>query len=148
VGVSKTESVGGRLGKGVVADRRGPQTSEGERANGQSALTERAHRAARENGRVRERIGADRPIPPGSRRERERECVRGRGPSLTGGVHLTGDACARLAVLSWAEWAEIGFSFSPNFLMLFFLFSLWISNQIQTKFQIQNQFKHVHQTKE
>jgi hypothetical protein len=78
VGVSKTESVGGRLGKGVVADRRGPQTSEGERANGQSALTERAHRAARENGRVRERIGADRPIPPGSRRERERVRARSR----------------------------------------------------------------------
>jgi hypothetical protein len=43
-----------------MADRWGPQASEGEHANGRSTLTERAHRAARENRRVRERIGADR----------------------------------------------------------------------------------------
>jgi hypothetical protein len=36
MGASTTESVGGRLGKGVVADRRGPQASEGERANERS----------------------------------------------------------------------------------------------------------------
>jgi hypothetical protein len=46
--------------------------------------------------------------------------VRGIGPSLAGGVHLSGDAGARgLAGLSWAEWAEIGFSFSLNFLVPF-----------------------------
>jgi hypothetical protein len=33
MGVSTTESVGRRLGNIVVADRRGPQTSEGKRAN-------------------------------------------------------------------------------------------------------------------
>jgi hypothetical protein len=52
---------------GEVADRWGPQASEGERANEQS------HLVARENGRVRERIDADRPVPPGSGRERGRE---------------------------------------------------------------------------
>jgi hypothetical protein len=68
---------GGEHGKeargGEVADRRGPQASEGDHANGRSGLTERARRATRENGRVRERIGADRPIPPGSGRERGRD---------------------------------------------------------------------------
>jgi hypothetical protein len=53
-----------------------------------------------------------------------------------------------LAGLSWAEWAEIGFSFSLEFLMPFlFIFSMDFksnSNQISNS----NQFKHVHQTKE
>jgi hypothetical protein len=75
----------------VVADRRGPQASEGERANGRSAPIGRAHRA-------------------------ERARVRGRGLSPIGGVHLSGYAGARgLAGLSWAEWAKIGFSFSLEF---------------------------------
>jgi hypothetical protein len=56
VGASTTESVGKRLGKGAVADRRGPQVSEGKRANGRSALTGRACRVAREDGRVRGRL--------------------------------------------------------------------------------------------
>jgi hypothetical protein len=72
MGASTTASAGGRLGKGAVADRRGPQTSKGQRANGRSALTGRSHRAASESGRVRGRIGADRPIPLGSGRERGR----------------------------------------------------------------------------
>jgi hypothetical protein len=42
VGTSTAESAGGRLGKGVIADRRGPQASEGECANGRSTLIERA----------------------------------------------------------------------------------------------------------
>jgi hypothetical protein len=42
VGTSTAESAGGRLGKGVIADRRGPQASEGECANGRSMLIERA----------------------------------------------------------------------------------------------------------
>jgi hypothetical protein len=43
VEASTTESVGGRLGKVTMADRRGPHTSEGERANGRSALSGRSH---------------------------------------------------------------------------------------------------------
>jgi hypothetical protein len=54
----------------------GSAASEEERANGRSALTGRTHRVARENGRERERIGADMPVPPGSGREREGERVR------------------------------------------------------------------------
>jgi hypothetical protein len=76
VDASTMGSASGRLGKGVVADRRGPQASKGERANGQPALTGRSHRAARESGRVRGRIDADRSVPPGSGRERGRESAR------------------------------------------------------------------------
>jgi hypothetical protein len=72
---STTESADGRLGKGVVADRWGPQASEGKRVNGRSKLTEGVHRAARANGRVRKRIGADRSVPLGSGRERGRVCA-------------------------------------------------------------------------
>jgi hypothetical protein len=80
---------------------------------------------------VRERIGADRPVPPGSRRERGRESAR----ALTGGVHLSGNACARagLTGLSWAEWAKFGFSFSPIFLMPFiFIFSSELNSNSNT----------------
>jgi hypothetical protein len=75
VGASTVESADGRLGKGVVVDRRGPQASKGERANGRSKVTERVHRAARANGRVRKRIDADRTVPPSSGRERGRVCA-------------------------------------------------------------------------
>jgi hypothetical protein len=61
---------GREVREGVVADRWGPQTSEGERLNGRSAVIGRLHRAVRERGRVRERISADRPVPLGSGRER------------------------------------------------------------------------------
>jgi hypothetical protein len=62
-------------------------------------------------------------------------------PSLIGGSHLSGRASARdPAGLGWAAWAEFGFSFSPNFEMLFFLFSLGNSNQTKTKFK----FKQFH----
>jgi hypothetical protein len=70
VSASMTESASERLWKGAVASRRGPQTSEDERANGRSALTGRSHRAASESGRVRGRIGVNRLVPPGSGRER------------------------------------------------------------------------------
>jgi hypothetical protein len=76
VGASTMESTGERLGKGLVADRRGLQASKGERANGRSALRGRSHRAARESGRVRRWIGTDRSVPPGRGRER------GRGSTL------------------------------------------------------------------
>jgi hypothetical protein len=98
-----------------VADRQGPHASEGERANGRSALIGRTCRAARKNGRARGRIGADRPVPLGSGRERGRECVRVHGLSLTGGVHLLGDAGARAAWLDWAWWAEFRFFLFSKF---------------------------------
>jgi hypothetical protein len=41
----------------------GPRGSERGSVNGRSTLTERVHRAARESGREREGIGADRPTP-------------------------------------------------------------------------------------
>jgi hypothetical protein len=66
------------VSEGEVADRWGPRASEGKCPNGRSTLIERAHRAERGNERVRERIGADRPVPPGSGRGRGRERVRGR----------------------------------------------------------------------
>jgi hypothetical protein len=70
--------------------------------NGRSALTERTHRAARENERMRERIGADRSVPPSSTEERGRERVD--AVVATGGTHLSGDAGARgLARLDCAE---------------------------------------------
>jgi hypothetical protein len=53
------------------ADGWGPWAGEKELANGRSALIEGVHRVARENGHVREGIGADRLAPPGSGRERE-----------------------------------------------------------------------------
>jgi hypothetical protein len=87
MGVSIMESAGRRLGNRVVADRRGPQTSEGKRANGRSALTGRFHRAARAG------TCADGSAPTGqSHREaggREGEHARS---LLTGGVYLSGDA--------------------------------------------------------
>jgi hypothetical protein len=76
--------------------------SEGKHANRRSALTERAHRAARENGRAREEIDADDPAPPGSGRERERG--RRRGPSLIGGMHLSGN----MDVRARPGWAGLG----------------------------------------
>jgi hypothetical protein len=62
--------------EGEVADRWGPRVSEGAYVNGRSTLTKRTHWAERGNKRVRERIGADRLVPPGS--GRERACGRGR----------------------------------------------------------------------
>jgi hypothetical protein len=76
--------------EGEVADRRDPQASKGERANGRSVLIERAHGATRENGCVHEMVSADKPIPPGNGRERARA-----RSSLTGGAHLSGDAGVR-----------------------------------------------------
>jgi hypothetical protein len=47
----------------------GSASQRGQRANGRSALTERAHQAARENGRALEVTGTVNPAPPGSGRE-------------------------------------------------------------------------------
>jgi hypothetical protein len=57
---------------------------EGTSANGWPALTERVHRTERENGREREGIGADRPGPPGSGRERGRESARAQTRAVAG----------------------------------------------------------------
>jgi hypothetical protein len=81
--------------EGEVANRWGPRGSESGLTNGRLALTGQTHRVARENGCTREEIGADNPAPFGSGRKRER--VSGRGPSLTRGTHLSGDANARAA---------------------------------------------------
>jgi hypothetical protein len=77
----------------------GPPASEGEYANEWSALTERTHQAERGSERAREETGANRLAPPGSGKERGRD--RERGPSLTGGTHLSGEAGARAAWLGW-----------------------------------------------
>jgi hypothetical protein len=73
---------------------------------GTGGLTGGARKPAREDVRVREEIGADRPGPLGSGRERGREIVRvrGRGQSLAGGVHLSGDAGAGAR----PGWAKLG----------------------------------------
>jgi hypothetical protein len=73
----------------VVSDRRDPYASDGERANGRSALTGRARRAVRVNGRVRGRIDADRPVRAAGGREEERERE----------SRLSGNASARVAWL-------------------------------------------------
>jgi hypothetical protein len=86
---------GWEVREGEVADRWGLQASKGERANGRSTLTERAHREAGENGHVRERIDADRSVHRAAGgRGGERARVRS---LLTCGAHLSGDAgaCAR-----------------------------------------------------
>jgi hypothetical protein len=125
---------GREVREGELADRWGPRANKGEHANRQSALTERAHRAERGNERVHERTGVDKLAPPGSERERER--VRGCGSSLIGGTHLSSDAGVRP---SWAGLGRTGlnsvFLFPGISKGFFFLFSLWISNQIQTKFK-------------
>jgi hypothetical protein len=87
---------------------------------------------------VREGIGADRPAPQSSEREREggREGARGLAP--IGRVRLSGAEGARGAASAGPTWAEmVFFPFSRELLMLFYLFSLGISIQIQTKFEIQ-----------
>jgi hypothetical protein len=65
----------------------------------------------------------------------------------TGGARLLADAGTRARAVNWAVWAKrprreegsgyFPFSFFPEFLIVFLFFSLWISNQTQTKFQIQ-----------
>jgi hypothetical protein len=85
--------------------------------------------------RAREGNGAERSAPLHSEREGRKE--RGRGPSLTGGTHLSGEAGVRASWLGWVGLSgpKLLFLFPGIFQMLFFLFSLWISNQIQTQFK-------------
>jgi hypothetical protein len=120
-------------------DRAGPPRSERERARRRTVHdTDETgpQRRERESRRVHEETGNDNLAPPDS--GREIECVRGRGPSLTGGTHLSSDAGTHAAWLGWASWAEFRFSFSPEFLKAFlFIFSMDLKsnsnpNQIQT----------------
>jgi hypothetical protein len=83
--------------------------------------------------------------PTGSEQERERgreECGRELAP--TGRVHLSGAEGARggLGLLGrlGLKW---GFPFSREFLMLFYLFSLGFSIQIQTKSSMCNNSKNI-----
>jgi hypothetical protein len=129
-----------------VADRWGPQANEGTYANGRSALIERTHRA--ERGSERARGNRCRQAGPTGQREGERERARTRA------VANRWDPPVRRSGHAWPSWAGLGligrnwFYFSREFLNAFvFIFSMDFksnSNQIQ----IQNNFKHVHQTKE
>jgi hypothetical protein len=74
---TRRERVGGRVGRrevreGEEADRWDPRASKGEHENERSALIGQTHRAARGSGRVGKETSADRSVPPGSGRERER----------------------------------------------------------------------------
>jgi hypothetical protein len=108
---------GREVREGVVADRRGPQASEGERANGRSTLIGRSHRATRENGCVRRLIDADRLDPLGSGRERGRDSVRAWTQAVADRWGLPVKR-RRRPRLGWAELGRVGcfwFSFSLEF---------------------------------
>jgi hypothetical protein len=81
-------------------------------------LANRAREAEREEKRAGEETGADRLAPVGS--EREREGARERELPLTGGVRLSGGAGARARGLAGPSWAAFSFSFSLDFLILFY----------------------------
>jgi hypothetical protein len=88
-------------------------------ANGRSTLTGRSHKAASESGHERGWFGADRSSPSGSGRERGRESTRARTRAVAGRWGPPVRRCGRTRVVagpSWANWAELGFSFSRDFL--------------------------------
>jgi hypothetical protein len=121
--------------EGDVADRWGSWASEGERANGRSALTGRTHRAARENGRFRERIGADRPVPLGSGRERER---------VPGRCCQVGPTCqATRGAHAWPGWVGLGlmgrirFFYFPSAWPFLFIFSMDFKSNSNQNFKFQ-----------
>jgi hypothetical protein len=93
---------------------------------------------------VREGISTDKPAPQSSERERGREGARGLAP--TGGVRLSGaeGAGARVGLVLLGrlglKWV---FPFSREFLMLFYLFSLGFSIQIQTNSNMCNNSKSI-----
>jgi hypothetical protein len=60
---------------GEEDDRWGTRASEGEHANGRSALTGRTHRAERGSERAREETGTNKPAPPGRGRGGASACV-------------------------------------------------------------------------
>jgi hypothetical protein len=78
------------------ANKAAPRRSERERACGRTVHdTDEAGPQRREIGCAHEEVGGDRSAPPGRGRDRAR--VRRRGPSLTGGTHLSGEAITRAA---------------------------------------------------
>jgi hypothetical protein len=86
--------------------------------NGRLALTEGVHWAVRENGHMREGIGADRSAPLGSGREKDR---RERGLAPTGGARLPPNVGAHArGALTGSAWAE---RLGDREFMLLFLFS-------------------------
>jgi hypothetical protein len=78
------------------------------KANGRTGgrADERGPRNSDRKNVCADEFGANNSGPPssGRGRERERECVRRRGRSLAGGVHLSGDAGA----CAWPGCAEPG----------------------------------------
>ena len=79
------------------ADEWGPWASERELTNGWSPLTGRTHQTARGNGRASEGKLAPTGWPHRAEGERERARARERRLTLTGVVHLSADAGARVA---------------------------------------------------
>jgi hypothetical protein len=137
-------AVAGKTGLTGLAHR---VARKSERAGERSTmLTRRARNAERDWVRAREGSGIDRSAPPGRGRGGAR--VRGRGPSLIGGAHLSGEAGVRAC----PGWARLN---GPNSLFLFLglskCFSFYFLYGFQIKFKPNsnsNQFKHVHQPKE
>jgi hypothetical protein len=72
--------------------------------------------------------------------------VHGRGRSLAGGVHLSGDACSR--GLAGPALAELSFSFSRDFLNAFLFIFSWVFKSNSNQVSNSNPLKHVHQLKE
>jgi hypothetical protein len=95
----------------------------------------------RENGRTCERNDADRTGPLGSGRERGRDARVGadrRGPPVRDWRRAGVGSRAWLGLVG--RLGRIGFFYFPGiFQLLFYLFSLGFSIQIQTKFQIKIQ---------
>jgi hypothetical protein len=106
-------------------------------------LTGGVREAERESAFKKEKTQTGQPHRAVRGRERARESA------PTGGVRLSGTEGARARVRDWAwwaDWAELGFPFSWEFLIAFlFIFSrVFNSNQVLNS----NQIKHVQQFKE
>jgi hypothetical protein len=98
--------------------------------DGQSAQTGRAHQTARGNGRTREGKLAPIGWPHRAEGEREGESTRAR-LTPTGEDRLSERGARGLARLDWADWAENGFFYFPEFLNSFSFYFLY---GIQIKF--------------
>jgi hypothetical protein len=121
--------------EGEVADMWGPLASESELVNGRSVLTGRTHHAARENGYERERIGADRPGPPSSGREKGRERVgEGTGADRWGPPVRQSGRTRDPARLDWAELGQNQFFLFSKFLIRFLF--IFYGFQIKFKFKL------------
>jgi hypothetical protein len=92
--------------------------------------------------------GADTLAPLG--RGRGRGSKWGRKPPLTGGAHLSGGAgaCAAPLGCTGPAWAEMGFPFFFEFLIVFLFILSMVSKSNSNQVSNSNQIKHVHQFKE